>query len=270
MIFCFSIFYRMAKRFEFSGFNQGLYYFIIQTLGSIILLISGLRWMSVREIIILSIFFKLGLFPFQIWFFRLIPYLPFLPLFLILTFQKLPLFLFLCNNAGFLTRLLFFLNLIIGSIFLFFRKDFVIILGRSSIYATFWMFSLYFCSFFIFLVFLINYFFFFFILVKDGQFLKWNRKNFLIYFLALTFLIGYPPFRMFFFKLYGLFLLRLSPLSLLFFVWIFTFIAVISYFYFFLNFFYQPINMYNLWERRRSNNNAIVLISLLLFEIFFI
>lgn len=270
IIFCFSFFYRISKSIEFNGFYQGLYYFIVQTLGSIIFLLSGLGWFQVREILIISVFFKLGLFPFQIWFFNLISYLPGLSLFLILSFQKLPLFLFLCNNFRTLVLLLFLLNLVIGSIFLFFSKNFVTILGSSSIYSTFWIFTLYFWNFLLFSFFILRYFFFFFILSKDSQNLKWKSRSFFFYFISLIFLIGYPPFSMFFFKLYGLILLGQGSLFILFLVWIFTFLAVISYFYFFLEYFYHPLNLYYHVFSNKGVIRFIMLVSLFFFEVFFI
>lgn len=219
---------------------------------------------------ILSVFLKLGLFPFHAWFFNLINYLSFLPFFLLLTFQKLPLLLFLFNNFRDFTIFLLFSNLIMGALFLFFRKSFIIVLGSSSIYSTFWLFSFFICNFFIFFSFIINYFFFFFILSKEGTFIKLNKNNLALYFISVTFLIGYPPFRLFFFKFFRLLILSYSSLLIILIIWIFTFLAIISYFYFFINYFFQPMIIYYCFQRKRKIIWINSLISLFLFEVFFI
>lgn len=219
------------------NFNQCLFYFIIQSIGSMLFLLCFLltQELYLDFFLVLSIFFKLGLSPFHFWFYKLIYFLPLVGVVFLLTFQKLPLFFLLSefSNLFFWSGLI--LNLVVGGFFLYFSNRVMELLASSSIYITFWLLLFYLINFSFFFFFILIYFFYIFLFLRGVFFShKLIKKNVVS---SIVFLMGLPPFLLFFFKFYGVLFVR-TELNFLFWVlWIFTFLPVVCYFKFFLSYF---------------------------------
>ena len=263
--------------FKTNLYDQCFFYFIIQSLGSILFILSlGFNIIISRYfcfILIISIILKLGIFPLQFWFFKLASYITFLPFFLILTFQKIPLFFLIFHLNLELLIIIFIVNLIVGSFFLYTSCSINKILISSSIYSTIWIFLFMIIRLFIFFHFFFNYLIFIFLISKEKIFSLYSLpyvQNKFLYTSSVLFLIGIPPFRLFFLKFYTFNWINITfSIFNVFLIWMFSFIRLIGYFNFFLKSFttfYFLNNYYIIFNR---NIYLIVFIILNSFIIFF-
>jgi NADH:ubiquinone oxidoreductase subunit 2 (subunit N) len=81
--------------------KYGIIYFLLSNISSTIFLFglySSYLNHSINELMLISILFKLGMFPFQFWILRIYPLLSNYLLSYVLTIGKLPLFLFIYRN----------------------------------------------------------------------------------------------------------------------------------------------------------------------------
>lgn len=126
-------------------------YFCVQALGRGLLMLGGIlfyidprvRWHS-QLIFIFSLFIKLGVFPMHFWVPRVAAGLNWIPIFILLGWQKIPPFALLVNildGAGWLSRIVLFLGglrALTGSIIGLNQTSVRAILGSSSIVHTGW------------------------------------------------------------------------------------------------------------------------------------
>lgn len=228
--------------------NYLVFYFLIQSRASILFLSNFCfrDWGSifnVDNIFLLSLVLKIGLFPLFFWVFRIREALRFLGLFLLLTFQKVPLLigLFCCDSPILFYVLL--LSLISGSLILFFSPRFISIILRSSISYRFIIFLLFIYSFKFFIFFFLTYRFFVFIALNF-----FFEKDFLsdrVLFLVFSFFMGLPPLSLFFFKyLFRFEIVSLFGYSELLLFWACRLLRLVGYLKFFYYSFYERSYLY--------------------------
>nr|YP_009351819.1 NADH dehydrogenase subunit 2 [Rhinotergum shaoguanense]AQQ72858.1 NADH dehydrogenase subunit 2 [Rhinotergum shaoguanense] len=248
----------VSSMFDMNSYKtteQGFYYLIIQALGSLILLYSILMsdsskmfYLEESFLFMISLSLKIGLVPLHFWIFKLSNYLKDAPMFFILTFQKIPtLFILFSSNCAFLLELTL-VNLLFGSLMLFYSKEIKNLMVSSSIYSTVWFFLFFLVSPLFFLIFLMNYFIFVFLMLKlNKAFFVSCYGSFekLLLILSFLFFVGLPPMGLFFFKFFSLPLLLdiLNEFSV-FMVWIFTFVSTFAYFSFFYFWFFSNENLF--------------------------
>lgn len=213
------------------------YYFLIQSLGSLIFLFSSSIFDSLNLdldiLVLLALRLKLAIFPLFSWFFFLRSSLRSIIFILIITFQKIPIFLILFNfSTNYLSLFLLF-SFISGSILIFFRSNVFALLIRSSISRSFW----------IYLIFLEDnkIFFLFFLFYTLTIFFFFGEESSIHNLILFCFLCGLPPFSLFFFKFFLVNFLRFNFFFLFFFI-LFRFVRLIGYTkFFFFNFFSEKI-----------------------------
>lgn len=236
-----------GKDLEF--FSYRLFYFLVQSLGSVLFLLSILLQRldldhSFDLVLVFSLILKIGLYPGTFWVFQMGCFFSFRTMYYLLVFQKIPLFILLFTLSPLFLEAVLILSFIYGSLYLFFSKSLRDVFIRSSIASTFWVFYLFLSranSFFFFLFFYsLILFLILFIRSKSPEGIC-NSKNFnsLLSILTFIFLCGLPPMSLFFFKIELIHFLTFgwSVISL-FFVFLFRFISLFGYLsFFFKNFF---------------------------------
>lgn len=251
--------------------DQLFYYFSIQSMGSFIFLLSinfnqYFYSINFNILIIIAISLKVGLFPFHFWIFKLKNYLNFFILFILLTFQKLPLIILIFNLNFEFTIYILLINIIFGSILNFRRKNLFDLLISSSIYNIIWFFFLFLISPIIFFYFLLNYFIYTYNLLEFK-----NLSNNIVLFFSLIFLLRLPPVIIFFFKVFTLInLLTFFNLNLILIMWLFSFLRIIGYIktLFILNIKLENLYKINL-NLRYSIKFLIILVSMFFLNLIF-
>lgn len=237
-----------GKDLEFFSFR--LFYFLIQSLGSILFLLSILLQrmsfnFSFELILIFSLILKMGLYPGTFWVFQMGCFFNFRTIYYLLVFQKIPLFILLFTLSPLFLELVLIFSFIYGSLYLFFSTSLIDVFISSSIASTFWVFYLFSSrpnSFFIFLFFYsLILFLFFFLRSKSPEGICNSRIfNSLLLVLIFIFLCGLPPISLFFFKIELIYFLIFSyNLIGAFFIFSFRFVSLFGYLsFFFKNFFF--------------------------------
>lgn len=123
------------------NFNSLIFYFFWQRIGSIIFFLS-IYLFDIKSgfyliFILIALIFKIGLYPFHFFPFKWASFVSLMPIFLLLRFQKLPMYLLISSlGSDFYILVVFFVSLI-SLLFLFVRMDFKELLVSSSMYRTF-------------------------------------------------------------------------------------------------------------------------------------
>lgn len=190
-------------------FKLGLFYFLVQSIRSMIFLfytvVSNFGYSFIREIfILLAITIKIGLFPTTFWTLQITPSISFLSLYFLLLFQKIPYLLLFFYFCPLVTEIFRLISLFVGRLFILLRIHLDWILVGSSVASTFWVFYLFserLASFFWFFlsygVILLTALFnriFWRNLPIESRFYFWRLRA------LFMFLVGLPPFSLFFFK----------------------------------------------------------------------
>lgn len=191
--------------------NQGVKYFLIQTITTLLLVNRIL--LSITRILPIIIIMKIGLLPFHMWILDLLKEIDLIIIFTLFTFQKLPLFYILMFSYHFASwyYLLTILLLLIWTLSLMTREiRILIILLFSSIRHRYWM-LLILQSLLVFITYFIAYSFFLLIVVYRLQIgytplYTTTGNNFLI--VSLWGFRGFPPFTLFIFKWWVILILR--------------------------------------------------------------
>ncbi|KAG9511432.1 NADH dehydrogenase subunit 2 (mitochondrion) [Fragariocoptes setiger] len=232
-------------------------YFMVQVLGSLIFVSSYLLSVGVGDsfsfddslfmnLVIFSLFLKMGLFPSHSWNYFFSSKISFNVLLIFITFQKIPIFLLINWVNGLMVFFLFLLSLFFGSFFIVFSFDLIYMLVSSSLMASFYF---YFASIMMFNVFLfLNLFYFFTMVVVFSLFYSYYSSFYHkhgSYMMLMVFMIfsGLPPFYMFFLK-FGLFHFMSLDMPLMV-VFVFSFSSLVSlmgYLSFFYCSFFVPSN----------------------------
>ena len=217
-------------RYQFTNNNTNgnIYYFLIQSLGRVLILLRALNFLIFRHFFFEATFFiflllKLGGAPFQFWYLKLIQKIRWVNIWLISVWQKLiPLLLIKLINYYYLI-LFGLLRVIIGSLNNLNQKKIKKILGLSSIFSLGWTILSILQS-KVWLLFILGYGLILWVLLASLNSLKIININYLensnlsivfylIFFLGLLIIRGIPPFLMFYLKI--LILLELVKLSFL-------------------------------------------------------
>lgn len=220
--------------FYSENFVRILYYFLVQRLGSFTMLLylifrdQGSSTFSI--VFVVSLALKLGFFPFHFWFYNVSSAFSIFSFFLLITWQKVPGIVVLFNSYREPLFVLFVINGIFGSAIVFFSSNLVNLLVSSSIYIGYWNMVVY-C----FYPAIFFYFYTFYVAtLAMGFFCCSSYFSSTVYrrFLILAFfLIGLPPFNIFFMKIFFISLIATCfPFGLLFFILGVSFTCMIGYF----------------------------------------
>lgn len=230
------------------SFNyQTLYYFLIQSIASLMLIYSSFSHFfrlegSLNFVGILCLILKIGIFPFHGWVVNISYWLTPFIMVLLLTMQKVPLFIiiFFCNQEEMLIVL--FLRLAFGSITIYKCENYLDLLIFSSLYSTLWFFLISCQDYKAFFIFLIQYIYIGYWVLKKRSMSPESGTNLLF---VGMFLIGVPPLSFFFFK-YQAISSALERIRVGFFLllWIFIFTSFLGYLKFFLNSFLLKMEVY--------------------------
>lgn len=236
---------------ELDNFSQSLYYFIIQSISSILLLLffSMEMFTSKNILILFLLIIKLGVVPFHFWSYKICQYLRIAPIFVLLNFQKIPIIIFLSEFDFKLILILILVNMIIGCLYLMWSNCLVSFIVSSRICFFSWIIFILFWRILGFILFFFKYLLFNLILISLKNCA--NRLDYrMAYALKLIFLtifvLGLPPFFYFFFKFYLICaILQNGNLSLIFVVWMFSFFCLVAYFNFFSMFIFMKKEVYS-------------------------
>lgn len=228
-VLCFSI---MAIRWG-ERISTLLYYILIQTSGSLIYLIHVFLDESWSSCLILTfaLFIKMGAFPFQFWVLSMANSVEWKTFLVLLTLQKIPRVAILFTQESLLIFWVCLFNIFIGSFMLIFTRFLKELFVSSSIYINFW-------NYIILSLFPIGFVFFFFlyrirIYWRIGSLIEFKSISAA---LVSSFLIGLPPFSIFFLKFFFIDLMSAVIRWLLFiFVWLASLLCVAGYVKYFVS-----------------------------------
>lgn len=100
--------------------NQSFFYFILQSCVSIVILLGlslkNYFFLEINSLVTLCVIFKLGIFPFYFWVIKLMKYLDWFGIFMLLGPQKLFLIILLFTNFNNLINYIFWFSLFFGSL----------------------------------------------------------------------------------------------------------------------------------------------------------
>lgn len=219
--------------------QQGIYYFCIQSLGSFLFLLSIFSNFSTQFhyrcefLLIFSILIKIGIFPLHSWAYKISAGIRIVPFFILITTQKIPIFIILFSCNRILVIRILIINIIMGAIYTYFRERIEYLLLSSSIYITIWFYIIFYASSLMFFIIFIFYrIYLWFLLINSSSPWGYLSTNALIF---ARFIMGMPPFRVFFLKFYSfssIFSL-ISPFYIVL-CWLVAFFSLIRYLKFFL------------------------------------
>lgn len=215
------------------SYSSIMVFYLIQSCSSLGLLISYLYSSSstlIPSLLFLSFLsIKMGLFPFNFWYFYSVFNFPSLPLFITLTFHKLFSIFILSYFLDFNTLTpyllpILLLTLLTSSTLVSQSPSLLSLLIISSLFNNIWIVLSSSVDFSFFLIYFLLYSFLSFFLI----FYSTSSYSSLLFFT----LMGFPPFPLFFFKILILYFLLITsfPISLIFFL-ILTNVALISLYY---------------------------------------
>lgn len=196
--------------------NGNIYYFLIQSLGRVLILISSLNFLISRNflfefIFIIFLVIKLGGAPFQFWYLKLIQKLRWGNIWLISVWQKLIPLLIIKLLSYYYLIIFGILSVVSGRINNLNQKKIKKILGLSSIFSLGWV-LLSILQRKIWLVFIIGYAFILWMLLNSIKRLsQYNTENlenlnfsvsfYFVFFTGLLIIRGIPPFIIFYIKI---------------------------------------------------------------------
>lgn len=250
---------------EVDIFYQTLYYFIIQSLCSILLLmIFSNEGFLIKNLAIFSLLcVKIRAIPFHAWSFKLCKYLSAKNIFFLLNIQKIPLILFILCYRIELSLVLILINSLGGILLILYRKNFTDFLVSSSLCFLNWLIMIFVWSGLGFILFISKYLAFNAVILRIKKFCGYYDRNLfrrLKFITIVIFLIGLPPFRYFFFKIYIMkFLVNVGRVSMLILIWIFSFVCLISYFNFFLRLLIKNYPLYISFQSLKGLDFLLVL-----------
>lgn len=255
LLFIFLCYGSLVIRFLLN--SRLLFYFLIQCSASFIFLLCSIienycsfSSLVVSILLIASIFFKMGLWPLHFWVYKFVSSGSVVRTFLVLTIQKLPFLLLIFRGNWSVVTFLIVISRI-GSVFLIWnRVAFLSLLVSSSIYTTFWFFSMITHSLYFFFTFYLVYrlFTFYGCTFKDINFFELRESGIVATFIIfMIFLLGLPPLSFFLFKFFSVHI-YLTYFSFVFLLlsWVLTFGSIIRYFKFFLNFFFISLKSFKI------------------------
>lgn len=215
-----------------NSFTHLMFYFLIQSFASLLILIFCLDSFNSLEkltffIFPIMVFLKMGVYPFHEWVISSSNYLDDKIICLLLTLQKFPLFILVFYFFDYKLILFLSANLIFGRLIVYFCSRLGSIIIFSSIYSTFWFFSRLGVGYNFLLLFLIQYII---LLWSLYQIDSLSEEKNVVFIYSGFFLIGIPPFFFFFLKYYSiLFLCADLGMLVIILVWFSSFVSFIGY-----------------------------------------
>ena len=255
------IFLLLIRLYRKTRLYHLFFYFLIQSFSSVLMLFFTFNsFFSLESFIVpfftLIVFLKIGTFPFYEWVISTSKFLNDKIICLLLRFQKFPLFLLLFYLFDPNLILILIVNIVFGRAMVYFSSNLISLIIFSSVYSTFWFFSRSRVDYVALLFFITQYIFLIWWLFQTR--LLSMEKSIILVFTGF-FLIGMPPFFLFFLK-YNSILYLVSDLSifLLIVIWLRTFVSFMGYIKFFIKGF---LRAHRLYTRRLGH----LLLSLFLF-----
>lgn len=236
MVLFTSMLFSAREKAQVRRTSGGFKYLVVQTVGRLIIFVrfitsSSYNRVVLETIIMLSLIVKMGVSPFHGWVYNLSKLISPLMLSLLLTFQKIPPL--IAMNSLILRRAttVIVIAAIFGSLIIINRVSMKGILVASSIYFTFWVWTILQCRMHYFiLTYLIYFSFNLAILNKLGE--VGVKGNFfpIEIFVYTSFLVGFPPARMFFFKISSFqYLTHYAQTILGTWIWLAIFLSTLGY-----------------------------------------
>lgn len=253
------------KKIEFRG--PGLFYFIIQSLGSMVFLFTFIfensifNFSNLDILWLLMICLKRGIIPFHLWVYEISDNIESLILSLLITLHKIPMISFVFFNITDLVYIYFLIFSFIPIYLIFFShriKDFSI---SSSIYINIWFILSMSFNIYVFLIFSLVYFFFFY------NFLNLiNKFNFILA-ICVVFIISLPPSAMFFLKVLSIGLFNIfGSFNMLFF---FFYVLLRNFGYVFFLVKLYSYNLNNFYNMIQTKLHSVFYFFFIAFSIFF-
>jgi len=196
--------------------NGNIYYFLIQSLGSVLIFIRALNFLIFSNnlfefFFVIFLVVKLGGAPFQFWYLKLIQKLRWTSIWLISVWQKLIPLIVMKLLASYYLLEFGSLRVIIGRINNLNQKSIKKILGLSSVFSLGWI-LLSIIQRKVWIIFILGYGFILYILLRYLKMLNFNNienlenSNFsilfyILFFLGLLIIRGIPPFIIFYIKI---------------------------------------------------------------------
>jgi len=196
--------------------NGNIYYFLIQSLGSVLIFIRALNFLIFSNnlfefFFVIFLVVKLGGAPFQFWYLKLIQKLRWTSIWLISVWQKLIPLIVIKLLASYYLLEFGSLRVIIGRINNLNQKSIKKILGLSSVFSLGWI-LLSIIQRKVWIIFILGYGFILYILLRYLKMLNFNNienlenSNFsilfyILFFLGLLIIRGIPPFIIFYIKI---------------------------------------------------------------------
>jgi hypothetical protein len=234
---CYSIFLR--------GFSSLIIYFLVQSISSLILLTS--LAVPVTFLTTLSFLIKTGIFPFIFWYISSVYYFNGFSLFLVLTFQKLPILFFFgyVSSSSFYLIFIMFSSLVrsvLTGLSIIRCCDFRMLVILGSFGGTSWFIFSLFVGFYLFSLFVGFYLFslFFLFVWGFGRSSKIYFSSFSIFSILSVFSVrGFPPFPLFFIKfaVFYFYFVFSFDVFILFFLLISSVLTLVGYISFLLKYF---------------------------------
>lgn len=254
------IIYLFNLKENFLSSESCFFYFLLQSITSLLIIwtfsiesfFNFGRFMTlIRDILLgISIAFKLRIYPFRFWFYEISKIIDSYSFVILITIQKIPLFLIRTLISSLFLNFLIIINLIVGSVFLIFRKNLKDLFIRSSIYNVFWFVLFIKFDYKLFIIFYLMYSIFILILAiikifKVNFYFK-TLNQFLFIIVFFIFSVGLPPSGIFFIKYYFFLNFLIKTLNVLIFIILFRIVTVIlGYLIFFYNSFFFKFYLYN-------------------------
>jgi len=211
-------------------FSRLILFFILQSVSSINILFY--YTLALDRLLVVFVFFKLAMFPFSLWYYPVIFSIPNILFFISSTLHKFPSFLVLLyfsfNMPYKLLGLCLIFNILISSIIIYSIRDLRSILIFSSVANNSWFLLATYQSLVILILFIFIYFVNFGLLFSYTPKLRMSTKfpsnrHKLWFFILMLAIRGFPPFPIFFIKLYLISLTISLPIAM--------FNAVMLYFF---------------------------------------
>lgn len=229
-----------------------LFYFLVQSRATLLFLSSFfcenfLGFLDGELMFVIGIIMKIGLFPLFFWVFLISDHIGITRLILLLTIQKIPLFMILFSSDSFLLYIVIFLSFLSGSLIVFFSQSlpFLIISSSVSYSLVLYLFFIirpwpFFRFFFVYRLFLSLIFF-----QRNFWRLGEGGVHKFLMVMSFCFFAGLPPIGLFFYKiLFTLNLFSFFSQTELFFFWAIRCLSLVGYTKFFYSFLYNFNSLY--------------------------
>lgn len=200
------------SKFKQETHDLVIFYFIIQSLASILILRDfffsrEFHIFNSDSIFICSLLIKLGAFPFFLWVFKVSQFFGFKSIIILLTIQKIPFFLFLFNSTNIFISLILVFSFLRGALLIVYSNNLIFMIVASSLSSRYWLFYLHRYRILFFFLYFTLYGLFVSLLLYSYHRSSSNTPSSIFTMVLFAFILGLSPLSLFFFKLYTMFFL---------------------------------------------------------------